>query len=412
MTASRAESNSPSAGAYEPATGLGPFRQPLFRALWVATLVSNLGTWMQNVGAAWLMTSLTSSPLVISMVQAATTLPVFLLALPAGAFADILPRRGLLLSSQAWMLGAAACLSLVTFAHAISPVGLLAFTFALGIGSAMNGPAWQAVFSEIVPKPDLTAAVSLNAASFNLARAVGPALGGLIVAKAGAGATFLLNATSFLAVIFVLYRWKPSPTKSVLPAERFVGAMRSGVRYLVHAPALKAVVVRTLAFTVFAGALWALLPVVVKTELRRGPSTFGILLGAMGLGAVVGTVLLPHLSGRISLDRIVACGTLLFAIVLFATAYLPFYTLELLVMVLGGLAWMVLLSSLSVATREVVPNWVQGRALSMYLLVFQGGTALGVSSGAAWHRGPVRNPHYSVRPLVCQRVFSFGSGSL
>jgi MFS family permease len=345
--------------------------------LWVATLVSNLGTWMQNVGAAWLMTSMTPSPLVISMVQAATTLPVFLLALPAGAFADILPRRGLLLSSQAWMLGAAALLSLVTFAHAISPVGLLAFTFALGIGSAMNGPAWQAVVSEIVPKPDLTAAVSLNAASFNLARAVGPALGGLIVAKAGAGATFLLNAISFLAVIFVLYRWKPSPTKSVLPAERFVGAMRSGVRYLVHAPALKAVVVRTLAFTVFAGALWALLPVVVKTELRRGPSTFGILLGAMGLGAVVGTVLLPHLSGRISLDRIVACGTLLFASVLFATAYLPFYTLELLVMVLGGLAWMVLLSSLSVATREVVPNWVQGRALSIYLLVFQGGTALG-----------------------------------
>ncbi len=377
MTASQAGTSRTASGGVAPSTGLAPFRQPLFRALWIATLVSNLGTWMQNVGAAWLMTSLTPSPLVVSMVQAATTLPVFLLALPAGALADILPRRGLLLASQIWMLVAAGCLSLATFFRTISPMGLLAFTAAMGIGSAMNGPAWQAVVTDIVPKTDLTAAVSLNAASFNLARAVGPALGGLIVASAGAGATFLLNTFSFIAVIAVLYGWKPAPVKPVLPAERFLGAMRSGVRYLMHAPPLKAVVVRTLAFTIFAGGLWALLPVIVKSELRRGPSTFGVLLGAMGIGAVIGTVLLPQLSRRVSLNRLVGSGTLLFAVVLFATAYLPFYALELFLMTLGGLAWMVLLSSLSVATREVVPSWVQGRALSIYLLVFQGGTALG-----------------------------------
>jgi MFS family permease len=332
---------------------------------------------MQNVGAAWLMTSLTPSPLVVAMVQAATTLPVFFFALPAGALADILPRRGVLLTSQVWMLFAAAGLSLMTFSHAISPVGLLAFTFAMGIGSAMNGPVWQAVVSEIVPKTDLTAAVSLNAASFNLARAVGPALGGLIVVRAGAGATFLLNAISFLSVIVVLYRWKPTPAKSILPAERFVGAMRSGVRYLIHAPPLKAVVVRTLAFTVFGSAIWALLPLVVKTELRRGPSAYGTLLGAMGVGAIAGTILLPRLSGRTSLDRMVVGGTVLFALVCFATAHVPIYAVLLIVMPLGGLSWMILLSSLSVATREVVPSWVQGRALSIYLLVFQGGAALG-----------------------------------
>jgi MFS family permease len=364
-------------GGFESSTGLAPFRQPIFRALWTATLVSNLGTWMQNVGAAWLMTSLTPSPLVVSMVQTATTLPIFFLALPAGALADILPRRGLLVTSQVWMLVAAACLSFATFSHAISPVGLLAFTFAMGIGSAMNGPAWQAVVTDIVPKPDLTAAVSLNAASFNLARAVGPALGGIIVAKAGAGTTFLLNAVSFLSVIIVLYRWKPAQRKSVLPAERFVGAMHSGFRYLLYAPALKAVVVRTLAFTVFGSGIWALLPLVVKTELRRGPSAYGMLLGAMGLGAIAGTVFLPRLSGRTSVDRIVVGGTLVFAVVCFATACVPLYSVLLIVIPFGGLSWMVLLSSLSVATREVVPNWVQGRALSIYLLVFQGGAALG-----------------------------------
>ncbi len=376
-TVEKITSESPALGRPQSSSGLGPLRQPVFRALWVAALVSNLGTWMQNVGAAWLMTSLSPSPLVVSMVQTATTLPVFLLALPAGALADIVPRRGLLLTSQLWMLAAAAGLSVATLSRAVSPVWLLALTFALGVGSAMNGPAWQSVVTDLVPKSDLTAAVSLNSASFNLARAVGPALGGLVVAKAGAGATFFLNALSFLAVIVVLYRWQPPAHHSVLPAERLMGAMRTGVRYLLHAPALKSVVARTMGFTLFGSALWALLPLVVKTELRRGPSSYGMLLGALGVGALAGAALLPRLNNRVSLDQVVAGATILFAAASLGTAFLPFFHLQLFVMLVGGLSWMVLLSSLGVATREVVPGWVQGRALSVYLLVFQGGIAAG-----------------------------------
>jgi MFS family permease len=383
------------AAAHNPAKfGFGPLRQGVFRALWTATLVSNLGTWMQNVGASWLMTSLSPSPLVVSMVQAATSLPVFVLGLPAGALADIFPRRRLLLVSQWWMLAAAAGLSVATLSRAISPEVLLAFTFALGIGSAMNGPAFQAVVTDIVPASDLTAAVSLNSASFNLARAVGPALGGLIVAKAGAGATFLLNTFSFLAVIVVLYRWKPATSKPVLPAERFVGAMRAGVRYLAHSPGLRAVVLRTMSFTLFGSALWALLPLVVKTELRRGPSTYGMLLGALGVGALAGAAVLPQLHRRLSLNQVVAGGTIVFAGVSVATAILPPVQLLMAVMLMGGLGWMTLLSSLSIATREVVPAWVQGRALSLYLLVFQGGLAGG---SVLW--GAVAK-HSGIRPAL------------
>jgi MFS family permease len=248
-----------------------PLREPAFRSLWIANVVSNVGGWMQTVGAAWLMTSLSSSPLMVTMVQSASSLPVVLLALPAGALADIADRRLILLVSQFWMLAAAAALTCLVFTGAVTPILLLALTSVLGLGTALMGPASQAVITELVPSSQLSSAVSLNSAGFNLARAVGPALGGIILAKTGAGFTFLLNSISFLAVILALYNWRPKTRTSVLPAERFVGAIRGGLRYVRYAPALQSVLFRTGCFVFFGSALWALLPLVVRQQLALGP---------------------------------------------------------------------------------------------------------------------------------------------
>lgn len=197
-----------------------PLRQHLFRSLWIAAVVSNVGTWVEDVGEAWLMTSLTKSPILISLLQTAESLPIFLLALPACAFADIMDRRRLLIFAQIWMLIVAAILGMMTIAGAITPAILLLLAFLLGLGVALSAPAWQAIIPELVSRSELPAALALNSISVNIARAVGPAIGGLIVASAGPGAAFLFNAVSFLAIAVVLYRWHRAPHKSVLPAER------------------------------------------------------------------------------------------------------------------------------------------------------------------------------------------------
>src|SRR6266436_3682312 len=239
-----------------------PLSRPVFRALWIASLVSNIGTWMQNVGAAWAMTSLSPSPLMVALVQSATSLPVFLVGLPAGAVADIVDRRRLLLVTQTWMLAAAALMAVLTFVGLMTATTLLALTFALGVGVAMNAPTWQAITSELVPPSELTRAVTLNALPVNIGRAIGPALGGILVAAAGPALVFALNAVSFVAVLVVVYRWRREAPRALLPAERVIGATRAGIRYARHAPPLVAVLVRLGFFIVCASAFWALLPVV------------------------------------------------------------------------------------------------------------------------------------------------------
>jgi MFS family permease len=363
----------------EEAAGTSPWTplfRPAFRAIWIATLISNIGGWMQDMGAAWLMTSLTSSPVLIALVQAAASLPMFLLAVPAGALADIVERRRLLLIGNFSAFAAVSALSYFTLLGRTSPGMLLGLTFAVGLGEALEAPAFQAVVTELVPRSELATAVSLNSAGYNLARAVGPALGGLVVARVGAGANFLLNALAFLGVLVVLYRWREAPRRSVLPAERFTGAMRAGLRYVAYAPELRAVLVRTGAFIISGSALWALLPVLVR-EWRRRPSAYGILLGALGVGAVLGASVLPLLKRRPSLDRLVAFATIVFGAVTLASAFVLNFGLLIAIMLAGGLAWMVLISSFNVAARLVVPSWVQARSLAVYLLVSQGGMALG-----------------------------------
>ena len=354
-----------------------PLHHPLFRALWVATVVSNVGTWMQNVGAAWLMTSLAPSPMMVALVQAATSLPVFLVGLPAGALADVVDRRWLLLWTQGWMLATATVLGMVSLTGIITPWSLLALTFALGLGAALNAPAWQAIVPELVPRADLPAAIALNSIAFNIARAIGPALGGIVVALAGAGTVFLLNAASFLGVMGVLYRWQRAAPLSRWPPEHVVGAMRAGLRYVRYAPPLRAVLVRAGVFMLCGSALWALLPLVARNELGLTAAGYGLLLGALGAGAVGGAVLLPRVRQQTTADTLVAGATVVFAVVTLALAYLHDIALLCIVMFVGGAAWMLLMATFNVAVQTAVPEWVRARALAVYLLVFQGGIAAG-----------------------------------
>ncbi len=353
-----------------------PLRQPVFRALWIATVVSNVGTWMQNVGAAWLMTTLSPSPLMVALVQSATSFPIFLLGLPAGALADVVDRRRLLLLTQAWMVFAAATLGALTLSGVVTPWLLLALTFFLGAGAALNAPAWQAIFLDLVERPLLSSAIALNSVGYNLARVVGPALAGFVIAGFGAGVTFLLNALSFLGVIGVLYRWRSPSRESILPAERVIGAVRAGLRYVRYSPPLHAVFLRAGSFMFCASALWALMPLVAG-ELGHGPASYGVLLGSLGLGAVAGSVLLPKLRQKIALDNLVGGATLVFAASTLALAYFRTYLLLCPAMGAGGVAWIFLMASLNVAAQTAVPAWVRARALAAFILVFQGGMAAG-----------------------------------
>jgi MFS family permease len=353
-----------------------PLRHRLFRWLWIATVASNVGTWLQNVGASWMMTSLTTSTTLVALVQAATSLPSFLLALPAGALADVIDRRRLLLVTQGWMTAAAAALGVLTLAGRTTPWSLLGFTFLLGLGAAANNPAWQAIIPELVPRRELAGAIALGSIGFNIARAAGPALGGLIVATAGPGWTFILNAVSFLGVMAVLYAWRRPAEETVLPAERVLGGMRTGVRYVRHSPEVLAAIARGSAFILCASSLWALLPVVARS-LRRGAAGYGLLLAALGVGAVAGAMVLPRLKRNNSTDLVVAAATVVFAAATLALGLLRDFPLLLLMMLLAGGAWLSLLSSLNVAVQTAVPSWVRARALSVYMLIFFGGLAAG-----------------------------------
>jgi MFS family permease len=358
-----------------------PLSDSLFRALWLAAVASNIGTWMHNVGAEWLMTALAPSPWMVALMQTAENAPLFILALPAGALADIIDRRRLLLYTQAWMLVAAVSLALLTFLGLTTPWVLLALIFALGLGAALNAPAWQAIIPELVPRSELPAAVSLNSVAFNIARAVGPALGGILVAAVGSWAVFLLNSLSFVGVILVLYRWKREPVESVAPTERIIGAMRAGVRYVRHEPELRAVFVRTGVYVSCASALWAMMPLVARRQLGLGAFGYGVLLGGLGAGAIVAAFILPALRRSVSVNVLVVCGTIVFAAGIVVLATVHIFPLLCLAMIGAGVAWMSLMSSFNVIVQTIVPSWVRARVLAIYMLVFFGGMAMG---SAVW----------------------------
>ncbi len=354
-------------------TAWAPLREPIFRSLWIAAVVSYTGTWMQNVGAGWLMTELSTSPLMVGLVQAAAAVPVFLVVLPAGALADMFDRRRILLFTQSWMILAAVVLGVLTLREAVGPWTLLIFTFLMGVGAVMNDPAWQAITPDVVSAPRHASAVALNSAGFNAARAIGPALGGIVVASAGAGWSFLLNAVSFLGVVLFLYTWKRT-SEPPPPAHRITHAIAEGFRYVRGAPPVRSVLIRTGAFSIGASSLLALLPVICQPHGAQG---YGFLLTCFGLGALAGAAVLPRLRLQYSVDGLVAGATVVFALLTFAAGQVHIFEWLCLVLFTAGAAWIGILACFNVVAQTMCPSWMRARALSMYLLVMQGGMAIG-----------------------------------
>ncbi|MBU6499145.1 MAG: MFS transporter [Rhodospirillales bacterium] len=356
---------------------LAPLRHALFRMLWGANVVVSLGVWMQNTGAGWLMTTLSPNPLVVSLVQAATILPVFLLALPAGALADTIDKRIFILGTQGWMLLAASLLTVLTFAGHVGVVSLLALTFAIGVGAAMNSPAWGSVMIEVVPRRDIAQAVALNGVGFNLARAVGPALAGALLLAGGASLAFGLNAVSYLAVIAALLSWHRRARTAPLPREHFVGAVRAGMRFVRHTPVVRAAMLRSAAYFAPAAAPWAMLPLVVRQQLHLGAGTYGLLLGLMGTGGVTAGLILPQVRARLSRGGTVFAATLCSCLGMAVLALARHWLVAAGGMMLFGVGWVGASSVAQGAAQMAAPAWVRSRALAIYQLAFNGALVVG-----------------------------------
>src|SRR3954469_3734288 len=360
-----------------PISAWAPLRIRLYRMLWIAQLASNVGTWMQMVGAQWLMGSLSRNPLVAALVPTPRTLPIFLVGFPAGALGDIFDRRRVLIASQGFMLVSAALLAGLTLGGDATPALLLALTFAIGLGQAVMSPSWQAIQPQLVGRDLIPQAAALGATSMNLARAVGPAIGGALVAAAGAGWVFALNAASFLGVLGALALWRREPRPKVLGPEHVRSALRAGLRFVRSSPRTRTVLVRSAAFVVFATALWALLPVVARSRLGLGSGGYGVLLGAVGVGAVIGAWTLPRARARWKLGGVVVGASLALAGVCLVLAWVRFVPVVALALVVAGYCWIAVLSSLNASAQAVLPDWVRSRGMGVYLLVIQGGQALG-----------------------------------
>jgi len=355
-----------------------PFRHEAFAALWGAQFISNIGSWMQTVGAQWLMLSLTGSAAYVALIQTAASLPIVLFAVLAGAIGDLVDRRRLLLVTQVLMLVAAAALGALAIAGLVSPWLLLALIFAVGTGQALTSPTWQTLQPELVPPAERPQAISLGAVNQNLARAVGPAIGGIILAATSAGTVFLINAATFLAVLGVLLWWRGSSRPAAaLPREHVGEAVRAGARYVSASPALRVILLRAGLFVFFASAIWALLPVTALSELHLGSGGYGLLLGCVGVGAVAGAVLLPTLRNRLSPGTQLAGGSIGLACVALILGYVHITVLVAASLAVAGMAWILALSTLNSLYQLSLPQWIKARGLSFYLIVFQGGNAVG-----------------------------------
>jgi predicted MFS family arabinose efflux permease len=361
-----------------PAAAFAPLRHPAFRALWIANLASNTGLWIQNTSAGWMMTSLAPSPVMVSLVQAAAMLPVFLFALPGGALADILDRRATLIAAQLWIAATGLLLAVLAALGLLGAWGLLALTFAIGTGTAVIFPAWAAATPELVPHEDLVQAVALNGVGFNLARALGPAFGGFVMAAAGPAAAFALNAVGFLTLLWALVVWRrPVERRSSLPPERLPSAVRAGVRFAMAVPAMRAAILRACAFFFFASAVWALMPLVIRDGLGLGPAAFGAMLGVAGLGAVAAGTVLPMIRDRLSQGRMVFFASLVAYAAMALLGLSHHWAPATVAVLIFGAAWLVAGSTLGAAAQMTAPAWVRARALGVYHLAFFGALAVG-----------------------------------
>jgi MFS family permease len=354
-----------------------PFRTAVFRNLWLASFAANIGMWMNDVTAAWVMTSLTTSPVMVAMVQTASTLPVFLLGLPSGAMADIVDRRRYFAATQAWVALTALVLATLALTDSLTAPLLLGLTFANGIGLAMRWPVFSAIVPEVVPREHLGEAMALNGISMNLSRVVGPVVAGAILAAVGSGAVFVLN-TLLAAMAFVtILRWRSVPKTSTLPGERFVGAMRVGWVHVMQSPRLRVVLMRIFFFFLHSSALLALLPLVARDLHGAGPATYTLMLACIGGGAVVAALYFPRWRARFDRNQFVLFGTLAHAAMSVVVVHAPSIWIALPAIVVLGMAWISTANSLTLAAQVALPNWVRARGMAIYQMALMGGAAAG-----------------------------------
>jgi MFS family permease len=347
--------------------------------LWFAALISNTGSWMHDLAAGWFMATLNPSPAMVALVQAATTLPVCLLALPAGTLADRMDKRRLLVMVQIAMLLVAAALGMLVLRGHAGTHTLLAATFALGVGMAIMAPTWQSIIPKLVDRQHLQPAVALHAVGMNISRAIGPAIAGAIIISSGVAWPFLINAISFLAVIAALLWWRPQPAPVIAGAPHvpFLSALRHGFLHAGENRALANTLWRSVLFFVFGSCYWALLPLIARVQLHGGPGLFGVLVGCVGVGAVTGALLLPRWRARLGLDRIVLAGTLGTAMAMIGFALLKVPALGMVAALIAGASWIASLSSLNVAAQLAVPDAMRARGMALYTSVFYGCLAVG-----------------------------------
>jgi len=354
-----------------------PFRTVVFRNLWLATFAANIGMWMNDVTAAWVMTSLTPSPVMVALVQTASTLPVFLLGLPSGAMADIIDRRRYFAATQLWVALTALLLAALALTNSLTPALLLLLTFANGIGLAMRWPVFSAIVPEVVTREHLGAAMALNGISMNLSRVVGPVVAGAIISAVGSGAVFVLNVVLASAAFTTILRWRSEPRTSTLPGERFVGAMRVGWQHVMQSPRMKAVLVRIFFFFLHSSALLALLPLVARELHGAGPGTYTLMLACIGGGAVVAALYFPRWRQRFNRDQFVLGGTLAHAAMSVVVVFAPNLWIALPAIAVLGMAWISTANSLTLAAQVALPNWVRARGMAVYQMALMGGAAAG-----------------------------------
>ena len=345
--------------------------------LWIATVVGNVGTWIRDVASGWAMTDLSTSPLMVALVQAFGSLPVFLLALPAGALSDLLDRRRLLLGVQGWLLATSVTLALLAATGRLDSMALLMLTLSGGVGAALLAPSWMAIVPQLVPRAELRSAVALNSLGVNISRAIGPALGGVVLSTWGLAAAYGLDVLTYVVTALALLWWRPAAIASRLPSESLFGAMRAGVRYALASPELKRTLLRGMVFFVFATALWALLPLVARSQPGATAGLYGFMLAAVGGGAITGAVLMPRLRSRWSTEQVLALATLALAAALVTVAHSRVIALTISACLLSGIGWIIALTTFGATVQAVLPDWVRGRGLSVHLTMFYGSMTLG-----------------------------------
>ncbi len=355
----------------------GPLRHRQFRGAWFAALAAYLVVWMQSVGGAWYMTSLTSSPFWVALMQTAVSLPGFFWSLPAGVLADLVDRRRLLLATQALMLLASGLMAVLASGQWMGEVGLLLLTFLLGTGMALNAPAWQSALAESVPREDVAQAITLVGIAFNIARSIGPAIAGFVVVLGGASAVFAVNTVVLGYVGAVVWRWRMVRRASPLPPERMLGGMRAGLRFLGHSKQVKSFLVRALQFSLCGSALWALLPAVAQQRLGASAAGFGSLIACLGIGAIVVGVMMPVIRVRYTIERVLAVSAAAFALVLVVVALVRSTWVVYPVLMIGGAAWTATMSKMHAGLATSVPSWVSSRMVALYILSTQAGMAIG-----------------------------------